>query len=96
MKDIEQIRRAKEQCLTELTEHLPDYAARLTSIDPRLLAYIEDAISNNASHANVYELLGIRKEFRRMDSYNMDSERVLMSLRAIEGIWENGNTSRVD
>ena len=60
------------------------------SIDTRLLTYIDDAISGNASHANLMELLGIRKEMRLLDSYDLDPERVKRSLRAIEGQWQGG------
>ena len=88
--DFEELRQAKAQCLDDLRTHLPDYVNRLNSFDPRLLIYIEDAISNDGSHANLYELLGIRKEMRLMDSYDLDPERVKRSLRAIEGQWKNG------
>ena len=88
--DFEELRQAKAQCLDDLRTHLPDYANRLNSIDPRLMAYVEDAISNDGSHANLYELLGIRKEMRLMDSYDLDPQRVQRSLRAIEGQWQNG------
>lgn len=90
MQDFSQLKQAKEQCLADLTEHLPDYAEKLNSVDPRLVVYIEDAISNNGSHANLYELLGIRKEMRLMDSYDIDPGRVKRSLRAIEGQWRDG------
>ena len=90
MQDFETLKRAKAQVLVDLTTHLPDYVNRLNAIDIRLVAYIEDAISNNGSHANLFELLGIRKEFRLMDSYAMDAERVRLSMRAIEGQWKNG------
>lgn len=90
MTDFEQLKQAKAQCLDDLRTHLPDYANRLNSFDPRLMAYIEDAISNDGSHANLYELLGIRKELRLMDSYDLDPERVKRSLKAIEGQWQNG------
>ena len=88
--DFEELRQAKAQCLDDLRTHLPDYANRLNSIDPRLMAYVEDAISNDGSHANLYELLGIRKELRLMDSYDMDPERVQRHTKAIEGQWKNG------
>ena len=88
--DFEELRQAKAQCLDDLRTHLPDYANRLNAIDPRLMAYVEDAISNDGSHANLYELLGIRKELRLMDSYGLDPQRVQRSLRAIEGQWKNG------
>ena len=90
MTDFEQLKQAKAQCLDDLRTHLPDYVNRLNSFDPRLFIYIEDAISNDGSHANLYELLGIRKELRLMDSYDLDPERVKRSLKAIEGQWQNG------
>ena len=90
MQDFEQLKQIKAQCLADITEALPDYVNRLNSIDERLLTYIDDAISGNASHANLMELLGIRKEMRLMDSYDLDPERVKRSLRAIEGQWANG------
>lgn len=90
MQDFEQLKQAKERCLDDLVAALPLYRERLDSIDPRLYAYIDDALSNHASHANLYELLGIRKEFRLLDSYDLDPARVHRSLRAIEGQWANG------
>ena len=80
----------KAQCLSDIREALPRYSDRLNECDERLMQYIEDAISNNASHSNFYELLGIRKELRLMDSYALDIPRVQRTLRAIEGKWENG------
>ena len=90
MTDFDELKQTKAQCLRDITEALPMYVNRLNSIDTRLLTYIEDAISNNASHANLMELLGIRKEMRLMDSYDLDPERVKRSLRAIEGQWQGG------
>lgn len=80
----------KAQCLSDIREALTRYSDRLNECDERLMQYIEDAISNNASHSNYYELLGIRKELRLMDSYALDIPRVQRTLRAIEGKWENG------
>jgi phage terminase large subunit-like protein len=88
---MDDLKKAKAQCLADLTTCLPNYVNRLNSIDPRLVAYIEDAISSNGSHANIYELLGIRKELRLMDSYDLDPARVQRTLRAIEGVWNNGH-----
>lgn len=90
MQDFEDYWKNKAQCLSDIREALPRYADRLNECDERLMQYIEDAISNNASHSNFYELLGIRKEMRLMDSYDLDTERVKRSLRAIEGQWKNG------
>ena len=90
MTDIQDYWKKKAQCLSDIREALPRYADRLNECDERLMQYIEDAISNNASHANFYELLGIRKELRLMESYALDIARVQRTLRAIEGKWENG------
>lgn len=90
MIDIQDYWKKKAQCLSDIREALPRYAERLNECDERLMQYIEDAISNNASHSNFYELLGIRKELRLMDSYALDIPRVQRTLRAIEGKWENG------
>lgn len=90
MIDIQDYWNNKAQCLSDIRDALPRYAERLNECDERLMQYIEDAISNNASHANYYELLGIRKELRLMDSYALDIPRVQRTLRAIEGKWENG------
>lgn len=87
MDDFKKLMDAKAQCLADITNHLPDYANRLNAFDPRLMAYVTDAISNDGSHANLYELLGIRRELRLMDSYELDPDRVHRSLRAIEGVW---------
>ena len=90
MQDFDELKQIKAQCLRDITEALPNYVNRLNECDERLVPYIEDAISNNASHANLMELLGIRKEMRLMDSYDMDIPRVQRSLRAIEGRWQGG------
>ena len=58
MTDFDELKQTKAQCLRDITEALPDYVNRLNSIDTRLLTYIDDAISGNASHANLMELLG--------------------------------------
>ena len=90
MQDFEELKKAKQRCVDELVEALPRYRERLDEIDHRLVEYIEDALSNNASHCNIYEAMGIRKELRLMDSYKMDVPRVHRTLRAIEGVWQGG------
>ena len=82
-----QLKQAKAQCLKDLTSALPRYTERLGQIDPRLVEYVSDAISDHGNHANIYELLGIRKIFRLMDSYELNAHKVGMVLRAIEGVW---------
>jgi hypothetical protein len=71
MTDFDELRQTKAQCLRDITEALPRYIDRLWSVDKRLSEYIYDALSNNASHANLMELLGIRKEMRLMDHANL-------------------------
>jgi hypothetical protein len=90
MQDISQLQQAKARCLEELIEWLPHYAKYLDKIDSRLVEYIDDAISGNASHANIFELLGILREFRLISSYPLDINRVQLSMRAIEGVWKDG------
>ena len=85
---MEDFKKAKARVLCDLTEALSKYKARLDAVDVRLYEYAADAISNDGSHANLYELLGIRKELRLMDSYEVNSTRVQMVVRAIEGIWD--------
>ena len=87
---LEELQKAKEQCLSDIIQALPNYSRILNRIDDRLVAYVEDAISENGSHANLYELLGIRKVFRLISSYKIDINRVKRSIRAIEGQWKNG------
>ena len=87
---MEDFKKAKAKVLHDLTEALPKYRERLDAIDSRLYEYASDAISNDGSHANLYELLGIRKELRLMDSYQVNPQRVQMTVRAIEGQWKNG------
>ena len=87
---MEDLRQAKAQCLADLKEHLPLLKGALDQIDERLYLYIADAISNDGSHANIYELLGIRKVFRLIYSYELNPKRVQMVIRAIEGVWQDG------
>ena len=90
MQDLEQLKQAKEKCITDLVDALPLYKERMDSIDTRLYIYIEDALSNHASHSNLYELLGIRKTLRLMDSYALDIPRARRKITAIEGQWKDG------
>lgn len=90
MQDFEQLKQAKEKCIEQLSNALPLYRERLDSIDTRLYVYIDDALSNHASHSNLFELLGIRKTLRLMDSYKLDPDRAHRKLKAIEGVWRNG------
>ena len=57
MQDIEKLKPAKEQCIGDLTDALPSFRQQLDDIDTRLAAYIDDALSSHASHANLYNPL---------------------------------------
>ena len=85
-----ELKQAKAQCLSDIAKNLSSYVNRLAAIDNRLVAYIQDAISNDGSHCNIYEALGIRKFLRLMDSYEINPRRTQMVIRAIEGVWKNG------
>ena len=56
MQDFNSLQQAKAVCLKDITEALPRYTERLAQCDQRLTEYVEDALSNNASHANIYVL----------------------------------------
>ena len=90
MQDFDELKQIKARCIDELTEALPRFRQQLDDIDTRLMVYIEDALSNHASHSNLYELLGIRKTLRLMLSYKLDVPRAHRKIKAIEGVW-NGN-----
>ena len=90
MQDLQTLQQAKERCIADLVGALPSYKERLNAIDTRLCIYIEDALSNHASHSNLYELLGIRKTLRLIDSYHLDVARARRKITAIEGQWQDG------
>ena len=87
MTDFDELKQTKAQCLSDIREALPLYANRLNGCDERLMTYIEDAISNNASHANLYELLGAAKFLRMLNSYNFNTRKVQTVIRLREGEW---------
>lgn len=90
MKTNDELKILKEQVLAELRRYLPQYRSRMDAIDERLYAYAIDAVREDMDTANIYELLGIRKELRLMDTYEMNPKMVCKVIRAIEGKW-NGN-----
>ena len=54
MQDFEEYWKKKDQCIADLEEALPRLKPQMDDIDARLSAYIEDALSNHASHSNMY------------------------------------------
>ena len=43
MQDFEELKKAKQRCVDELVEALPNYVNRLTAFDERLVPYVENA-----------------------------------------------------
>lgn len=82
----DKIKEVKDVCLDELRAYVPHVSEQLEVIDPRVIQYIDHAMK----YANVYELLGIRKQLRLMVTYKQNIERLHQWMRAIEGVWEDG------
>ena len=82
-----ELKNIKSQVISDISSFLPDVKEQLVVVDPRLAEYIEDAISEEGAHANLYELLGIRKQLRLLSSYQLNVSRVHMVIRAVEGVW---------
>ena len=85
---MDNIQQIKTQCLEDIKNALPEYSTLLNQVDARIVEYISDAISEDGNHANIYELLGIRKVLRLVSSYELNKQRTQMVIRAIEGVWE--------
>ncbi len=96
MKTNDELKILKDQVLTELRSvlPLPRYAERMNAIDQRLQRYCLDAVREDMDTANVYELLGIRKVLRLMDTYELNERQTVRVIRAIEGKW-NGNVHEI-
>ena len=99
-----QLKQIKIQCLSELRAYLPTVRDLLCSIDERLWQYVTErtdgigiCIASDGEYiedclANVYELLGIRKSLRLLNTYRFNTKRARQWLLAQEGVWrcENG------
>jgi phage terminase large subunit-like protein len=97
MIDNTELKEIKRQCLADLRENLPLWRERLTMIDPRLYFYVLEAtmeVEGTDCIASVYELLSIRKELRKMLTYELDIDYAAKWVRAIEGVWEDGRHVR--
>lgn len=83
----------------------PTVRAELEAIDPRLWLYVTDATSPLEHYvlpleddgaeaedciASLHELLCIRKNLRKWRTYTLDTDYALRWLRAIEGVWRQG------
>lgn len=60
------------------------YADILQQIDQRLYDYIADCCDTMTDHANLYELLGIRKFLRMLTTYHLDIQKVKKVYKAYE------------
>lgn len=97
MIDNTELQQVKIVALRELREHLPLWREKLTTIDPRLYFYALEAsmpCEDTDCIASVYELLSIRKELRKMLTYELDIDYADRWVRAIEGVWEEGRHIR--
>ena len=86
--DNDELKILKERVLAELREWLPAYRERMDAIDSRIYEYCSDAIREDIDTANIYELLGIRKVLRLMDTYELNEKQTRRVIRAIEGKWD--------
>ena len=96
--DISQLKTIKAQCLSELRAYLPTVRTELERIDARMWQYVTDATAPidqvlcDAPDciASLHELLCIRKNLRKWRTYTLDTDYALRWLRAIEGVWRQG------
>jgi len=86
----EQAKNIKKQCIDDIMVALPTVSARLDHIDLRLMDYIADAANPHHDNANLYELLGIRKFLRMIDTYPFNVEKVQRIYRAFEHLKFSG------
>lgn len=88
----EEARNIKEQCQKDLREAMTKkaYTDSIRAIDIRLEEYICDCIDTKTDHANLYELLGIRKFMRMLCTYPANNEKVKMVYRAYEHLRFSG------
>lgn len=88
----EEAKKIKEQCLEDIRVAMQKhvYFERVGKIDSRLSNYIYDCIDVNTDHANLYELLGIRKFLRMLTTYSFNYEKVHMVYAAYEHLKFSG------
>ena len=88
----DEAKQIKQRCKTDIIEAmwLDAYYQPVRSIDPRLVEYILDAAKMDADHANLYELLGIRKFLRMICTYDLDIAKVQKVYKAYEHLKFSG------
>lgn len=82
----DEAKQIKQQCKTDILLAIsrPLYADRLQQIDARLYEYVADCCDTMTDHANLYELLGIRKFLRMLFTYPLDIDKVQSVYKAYE------------
>lgn len=82
----EEAKNIKEQCKRDINEAMVNdlYVFKVRTIDRRLEEYINDAAELTSDHANLYELLGIRKFLRMLCTYPLDIQKVQKVYKAYE------------
>ena len=82
----EEAKQIKQRCKTDIICAMATdaYYVKVRTIDVRLADYIMDAAQLSADHANLYELLGIRKFLRMLCTYTLDIDKVQRVYRAYE------------
>ena len=82
----DEAKKIKQQCKTDILLAIsrPLYADKLQQIDPRLYEYVADCCDTMTDHANLYELLGIRKFLRMLTTYPLDIDKVQSVYKAYE------------
>ena len=82
----EQAKQIKEQCIADISAAMArkEFTHKLVDIDNRLWAYIMDCIDISEDHANLYELLGIRKFLRMLCTYPLNIDKVQKIYKAYE------------
>ena len=88
----DEAKQIKQRCKTDIIEAmwLDAYYQPVRKIDPRLVEYILDAAKMDADHANLYELLGIRKFLRMICTYDLDIAKVQKVYKAYEHLKFSG------
>ena len=88
----DEAKQIKAQCLKDISAAMArkEYTHKLVDIDNRLWAYIMDCIDLSEDHANLYELLGIRKFLRMICTYDLDIAKVQKVYKAYEHLKFSG------
>ena len=88
----DEAKQIKERCKWDIVEAMAkvEYLEPISRIDVRLVDYILDAANTEEDHANLYELLGIRKFLRMICTYDLDIAKVQKVYKAYEHLKFSG------